>query len=112
MTLLRFGTVITLTICASVDHPAGFSSSKLIGPCFGRTPQLRQSDEIDRTAVIRRADGELRSAQNSTCHDEPCTKTVEHKSPGNAYAKRRGAKRAKVAPGSESRCHPAPDVGR
>jgi transposase len=100
MTMPGVGAVVALTFRAAVDRPQRFSSSKAIGPCFGLTPRRYQSGETDRTGAISRAgDASVRVALFEAAHVllTRVVKWSKLKAWAVAVAKRRGAKRAKVA---------------
>lgn len=100
MTMPGVGVVVALTFRAAVDRPERFSSSKAIGPCFGLTPRRYQSGETDRTGTISRAgDPAVRVALFEAAHVlmTRVTRWSKLKAWAVAVAKRRGAKRAKVA---------------
>jgi len=100
MTMPGVGAVVALTFRAAVDRPERFSSSKAVGPCFGLTPRRYQSGETDRTGTISRAgDASVRVALFEAAH-VMMTRVASWsklKAWAVAVAKRRGAKRAKVA---------------
>jgi transposase len=100
MTMPGVGAVVALTFRAAVDRPERFSSSKAIGPCFGLTPRRYQSGETDRSGAISRAgDASVRVALFEAAH-VMMTRVASWsklKAWAVAVAKRRGAKRAKVA---------------
>jgi transposase len=100
MTAPGVGAVVALTFRAAVDQPGRFRSSKSIGPCFGLTPRKYQSGEIDRTGAISRAgDPAVRLALFEAAHVllTRVAKWSTVKAWAMNVAKRRGAKRAKVA---------------
>jgi transposase len=100
MTMPGVGAVVALTFRAAVDQPERFSSSKAIGPCFGLTPRRYQSGETDRTGTISRAgDPAVRVALFEAAHVLMTRVATwsKLKAWAVAVAKRRGAKRAKVA---------------
>jgi transposase len=100
MTMPGVGAIVALTFRAAVDRPERFSSSKAIGPCFGLTPRRYQSGETDRTGAISRAgDASVRVALFEAAHVLMTRVTTwsKLKAWAVAVAKRRGAKRAKVA---------------
>jgi transposase len=100
MTMPGVGAVVALTFRAAVDRPERFSSSKAIGPCFGLTPRRYQSGETDRTGTISRAgDPAVRVALFEAAHVlmTRVARWSKLKAWAVAVAKRRGAKRAKVA---------------
>lgn len=94
------GAVVAMTFRAAVDQPDRFRSSRQIGPCFGLTPRKYQSGETDRSGAISRAgDASVRVALFEAAH--VIMTRVAAWSTLKAWAmnvaKRRGAKRAKVA---------------
>jgi transposase len=94
------GAAVALTFRAAVDRPERFASSKAIGPCFGLTPRRYQSGETDRTGAISRAgDASVRVALFEAAHVlmTRVARWSKLKSWAIAVARRRGAKRAKVA---------------
>lgn len=100
MTAPGVGAIVALTFRATVDDPARFRSSKSIGPCFGLTPRKYQSGEIDRNGGISRAgDPAVRVALFEAAHVlmTRVAKWSRIKAWAMNIAKRRGAKRAKVA---------------
>ena len=98
MTMPGVGAVVALTFRAAVDRPERFSSSKAIGPCFGLTPRRYQSGETDRSGTISRAgDASVRVALFEAAHVMMTRVASWSKLKAWAVAKRRGAKRAKVA---------------
>jgi len=100
MTAPGVGAIVALTFRATVDEPARFRSSKAIGPCFGLTPRKYQSGEIDRNGGISRAgDPAVRVALFEAAHVlmTRVAKWSAVKAWAMNVAKRRGAKRAKVA---------------
>ena len=100
MTAPGVGAVVALTFRAAVDQPGRFRSSKSVGPCFGLTPRKYQSGEIDRTGAISRAgDPAVRLALFEAAHVllTRVAKWSTVKAWAVNVAKRRGAKRAKVA---------------
>jgi transposase len=100
MTMPGVGAVVALTFRAAVDRPERFSSSKAIGSCFGLTPRRYQSGQTDRSGAISRAgDASVRVALFEAAHVlmTRVTRWSKLKAWAVAVAKRRGAKRAKVA---------------
>lgn len=99
MTMPGVGAVVALTFRSAVDDPAGFTSSKKVGPWVGLTPSHHQSGERDVTGGITRAgDANLRRAL--------CQAATVMMHRGRAswlrswaaqVAKRRGKKRGMVA---------------
>ena len=94
------GAVVALTFRAAVNRPERFSFSKAIGPCFGLTPRRYQSGETDCSGAISRAgDASVRVALFEAAH-VMMTRVASWsklKAWAVTVAKRRGAKRAKVA---------------
>lgn len=94
------GPIVALTFRAAVDQPDRFRSSKQIGACFGLTPRKYQSGETDRDGAISRAgDASVRVALFEAAHVimTRVAKWSKIKAWAMNVAKRRGAKRAKVA---------------
>jgi transposase len=59
MTVPGVGPVVALTYRATVDVPARFRTSKVVGAVFGLTPSRHQSGESDRTGRISRCGDEM-----------------------------------------------------
>jgi transposase len=100
MTAPGVGAIVALTFRAAVDQPDRFRSSKQIGACFGLTPRKYQSGETDRDGAISRAgDASVRVALFEAAHVimTRVAKWSKIKAWAMNVAKRRGAKRAKVA---------------
>jgi transposase len=100
MTAPGVGAIVAMTFRAAVDQPDRFRSSKQIGACFGLTPRKYQSGETDRTGAISRAgDASVRVALFEAAHVimTRSAKWSKIKAWAMNVAKRRGAKRAKVA---------------
>jgi transposase len=94
------GAIVAMTFRAAVDQAARFRSSKQIGACFGLTPRKYQSGETDRDGAISRAgDASVRVALFEAAHVILTRVTTWSTLEAWAMnvAKRRGAKRAKVA---------------
>jgi transposase len=94
------GAIVALTFRAAVDQPERFRSSKQVGACFGLTPRKYQSGETDRDGAISRAgDASVRVALFEAAHVIMARVATWSKLKAWAMnvAKRRGAKRAKVA---------------
>ncbi len=92
-----------------------FRSSKQVGACFGLTTRKYQSGETDRSGSISRAgDASVRVALFEAAHVIMTRVAAWSKLKAWAMnvAKRRGAKRAKVAPRPQAGGRPSPDVGR
>jgi transposase len=100
MTAPGVGAIVAMTFRAAVDQPGRFRSSKQIGACFGLTPRKYQSGETDRDGAISRAgDASVRVALFEAAHVIMTRVAAWSKLKAWAMnvAKRRGAKRAKVA---------------
>lgn len=94
------GAIVALTFRAAVDQPERFRSSKQVGACFGLTPRKYQSGETDRTGAISRAgDAAVRVALYEAAHVilTRVSAWSSLKAWAMSVARRRGAKRAKVA---------------
>jgi transposase len=100
MTAPGVGAIVALTFRAAVDQPERFGSSKQIGACFGLTPRKYQSGEMDRSGAISCAgDASVRVALFEAAH-VIMTRVASWstlKAWAMGVARRRGAKRAKVA---------------
>lgn len=100
MTVPGVGPIVALTFRATVDQPERFRSSKSVGACFGLTPRRYQSGESDRSGAISKAgDASVRVALFEAAH-VMMTRVAAWsslKAWAMAIARRRGAKRAKVA---------------
>lgn len=100
MTVPGVGAIVALTFRATVDQPERFRSSKSVGACFGLTPRRYQSGESDRSGAISKAgDASVRVALFEAAH-VMMTRVAAWsslKAWAMAIARRRGAKRAKVA---------------
>src|ERR1035437_9775278 len=59
MTIPGVGPVVALTYRVTVDVPARFRNSKVVGAVFGLTPSKYQSGEINRTGGISRCGDEM-----------------------------------------------------
>ena len=100
MTAPGVGAIVALSFRAAVDQPERFKSSKAIGACFGLTPRKYQSGESDRDGAISKAgDASVRLALFEAAHVilTRVSKWSKLKAWAVGVAKRRGAKRAKVA---------------
>ncbi|MEL6065275.1 IS110 family transposase [Methylobacterium sp. DCY52] len=94
------GVIVALTFRAAVDQPERFRSSKQVGADFGLTPRKYQSGETDRNGAISRAgDVSVRVALFEAAHVilTRVSSWSSLKAWAMSVAKRRGAKRAKVA---------------
>ena len=100
MTVPGVGPVVALTYRATVDVPARFKNSKVVGAVFGLTPTRYQSGESDRTGRISRCGDEMmrtmlyEAAQNMLVVS---TKWSWLKAWAMKIAKTRGMKKAIVA---------------
>ncbi len=100
MTVPGVGAVVALTFVAAVDDPARFRRSRDVGAHFGLTPKRYQSGETDVVGGITRVgDASVRVALYEAAN-VMLTRTTRF-SPLKRWAmevaKRRGARRAKVA---------------
>lgn len=100
MTVPGVGAIVAMTFRAAVDRPERFRSSRQVGACFGLTPRKYQSGETDRDGAISRAgDASVRVALFEAAH-VMMTRVAAWsslKAWAMNVARRRGAKRAKVA---------------
>jgi transposase len=100
MTVPGVGAVVALTFVAAVDDPTRFRRSKDVGAHFGLTPKRYQSGETDVVGGITRAgDASVRVALYEAAN-VPLTRGTRFSSLKRwamEVAKRRGARRAKVA---------------
>jgi len=100
MSIPGVGPIVALTFRAAVDQPERFRSSKSVGACFGLTPRRHQSGETDRSGPISKAgDASVRVALFSAAHVMMTRAAAwsSVKAWAMGVARRRGAKRAKVA---------------
>jgi transposase len=100
MTAPGVGAVVALTYRSGVDDPTRFRSSRALGPYLGLTPRRYQSGETEVTGGISRAgDAMVRTAlyeaANAMLTRSSGVSALKRWALG--VAKRRGAKRAKVA---------------
>lgn len=100
MTVPGVGAIVAMTFRAAVGRAERFRSSRQVGACFGLTPRKHQSGETDRDGAISRAgDASVRVALFEAAH--VMMTRVAAWSSLRAWAmnvaRRRGAKRAKVA---------------
>jgi transposase len=100
MTVPGVGAVVALTFVAAVDDPARFRRSRDVGAHFGLTPKRYQSGETDVAGGITRVgDAPVRAALYEAAN-VMLTRTTRFsalKRWAMEVAKRRGARRAKVA---------------
>ena len=100
MTVPGVGPLAALTFTSAIDDPARFRSSKTVGAHFGLTPRKYQSGETDISGGISRVgDGMVRAALYEAAQImlTRSAKFSTLKRWAMEVAKRRGAKRAKVA---------------
>ena len=100
MTVPGVGAVVALTFVAAVDDPARFRRSKDVGAHFGPTPKRHQSGETDVVGGITRVgDASVRVALYEAANVmlTRATRFSARKRWAMEVARRRGARRAKVA---------------
>ena len=100
MTVPGVGAVVALTFVAAVDDPTRFRRSKDVGAHFGLTPKRCQSGETDVVGGITRVgDASARVALHEAANVSLTrgTRFSSLKRWAMEVAKRRGARRAKVA---------------
>jgi transposase len=100
MTVPGVGAVVALTFVAAVDDPARFRRSKDVGAHFGLTPKRYQSGETDVVGGITRVgDASVRVALYEAANVllTRATRFSALKRWAMEVARRRGARRAKVA---------------
>jgi transposase len=100
MTIPGVGPITSLAFRVTVDDPARFGSSKTVGAHVGLTPRLYQSGETDRSGQISKAgDSMLRHLlyEAASALMTRCRQPSKLRAWGVAIARRRGAKRARVA---------------
>jgi transposase len=100
MTIPGVGPITSLAFRATVDDPDRFARSKSVGSYLGMTPRIYQSSEIDRSGQIsKQGDGMLRHLlyEAASALMTRCRKPSKLRAWGVAVARRRGAKRARVA---------------
>ena len=100
MTIPGVGPITSLAFRATVDDPERFATSKSVGAYVGMTPKLYQSGEVDRSGGISKAgDGMLRHLlyEAASALITRCKEPSKLCAWGVAVARRRGAKRARVA---------------
>jgi transposase len=94
------GPITSLAFRVTVDDPARFDSSKSVGAHIGLTPRVYQSGETDRSGQISKAgDHMLRHLlyEAASALMTRCRQPSKLRAWGVAVARRRGAKRARVA---------------
>ncbi len=100
MTIPGIGPITSLAFRATVDEPDRFTSSKVVGSYFGITPRVYQSGEMDRSDHIsKQGDGMIRHLlyEAASALMTRCRQPSKLRAWGIAIARRRGAKRARVA---------------
>lgn len=100
MSVPGVGALVAVTYRSAVDDPGRFGSSKAVGAHFGLTPKKYQSGETDIDGGISRVgDAMVRTALYEAAHImlTRATRFSALKVWALAVAKRRGAKKAKVA---------------
>ena len=100
MTVPGVGALVAVTFKTAVDDPGRFSSSKAVGAHFGLTPKKYQSGETDVTGGVSKVgDAMVRTALYEAANVllSRTTRFCVLKAWALAVARRRGAKRAKVA---------------
>lgn len=100
MTTPSVGPLVAITFKTSIDDPTRIGKSKAVGALFGLTPKKYQSGETDVTGGISRVgDAMVRDALYEAANTllSRVTRFSALKRWGMDLAKRRGAKRAKVA---------------
>jgi transposase len=100
MTVPGVGAVVAITFKSGIDDPARFRRSRDVGPHFGLTPRKYQSGEIDVTGSISKVGDRMVRTALYEAASVMLTRTVRMsplKSWAMAVAKRRGAKKARVA---------------
>ncbi len=100
MTIPGVGPITSLAFRATVDEPDRFASSKVVGSYFGITPRVYQSGEVDRSGHIsKQGDGMIRHLlyEAASALMTRCRQPSKLRAWGIAIARRRGAKRARVA---------------
>jgi transposase len=100
MTIPGVGPITSLAFRATVDDPERFATSKSVGSYLGMTPRVYQSGEADRSGQISKAgDGMMRHLlyEAASALMTRCRQPSKLRAWGIAIARRRGAKRARVA---------------
>ena len=100
MTVPGVGPIVAMSYMTAIDDPTRFVKSKTVGPALGLTPRLYQSGEMDRSGAITKA-GDMKARVALFEAANVIMTRVKRWFPLKAWAmqvaKRRGAKRAKVA---------------
>ncbi len=100
MSVPGVGAVVAVTFKSGVDDPSRFRRSRDVGPHFGLTPRKYQSGEIDVTGSISKVGDRMVRTALYEAASVMLTRTVRMsplKSWAMAVARRRGAKKARVA---------------
>jgi transposase len=100
MSVPGVGAVVAITFKSGVDDPTRFQRSRDVGPHFGLTPRKYQSGEIDVTGSISKVGDRMVRTALYEAASVMLTRTVRMsplKSWALAVARRRGAKKARVA---------------
>jgi len=100
MSVPGVGAVVAITFRSAVDDPGRFRRSRDVGPHFGLTPRKYQSGEIDVTGSISKVGDRMVRTALYEAASVMLSRTVRMsplKSWAMAVAKRRGAKKARVA---------------
>lgn len=100
MSVPGVGAVVAITFRSGVDDPTRFRRSRDIGPHFGLTPRKYQSGEKDVTGSITKVGDRMVRTALYEAASVMLTRTVRMsplKSWAMAVARRRGAKKARVA---------------
>jgi transposase len=100
MSVPGVGAVVAMTFRSGVDDPARFRRSRDVGPHFGLTPRKYQSGEIDVTGSISKVGDRMVRTALYEAASVMLTRSVRMsslKSWAMGVAKRRGAKKARVA---------------
>ena len=100
MSVPGVGAVVAITFRSGVDDPTRFRRSRDVGPHFGLTPRKYQSGELDVTGSISKVGDRMVRTALYEAASVMLTRTVRMsalKSWAMAVARRRGAKKARVA---------------
>lgn len=100
MSVPGVGAVVAMTFRSGVDDPSRFRRSRDVGPHFGLTPRKYQSGEIDVTGSISKVGDRMVRTALYEAASVMLTRTVRMsplKSWAMGVARRRGAKKARVA---------------
>jgi transposase len=100
MTIPGVGAITSLAFRVTVDDPGRFDTSKAVGAHIGLTPRVYQSGEIDRSGHISKAGDHMLHHllyEAASALITRCRQPSKLRAWGVAIARRRGAKRARVA---------------